>query len=189
MIDKLRSIVWKPFIVGIAIGIVVGLVFSNMKSSEITIEDEFDNSSDVHESLAIDYLAVYQMTDTFTKLIADNPIDINYDKKMQEASRNHEWLLIIDESKQEWEKEINKSLNLLYESLSEDDVDNLKKSQLAWKTFLTSDLNFEEKRFIDNNYLGTQGNVNFAIAELTHYRYRALKLKEYLYLLGQDIDF
>lgn len=137
----------------------------------------------------------YQGNDDFSKIIANNPIDQDYKKELEQLQQSNDtttltWGAFEGKYLTAWKKEMDAALKGLYQSLDEEDRGQLEQSQKSWQTYIDDDHAFVENKFLLTRTFGTQGDMQFTAAQSRRTRERTIKLMEYRFSIDREsVDF
>jgi uncharacterized protein YecT (DUF1311 family) len=108
-----------------------------------------------------------------------NPIDVLLQKRLDSSQNQTTAGMISCEAwaKDAWDKELNKYYKLLMGTLSADEKETLKKSQINWLTYRDSESKFSSQMYTDME--GTMWRSASVSAEVEIIKQRALELKAY----------
>ncbi|MED5016767.1 DUF1311 domain-containing protein [Paenibacillus chibensis] len=161
------------------------------ESKEIT-EGRSDSSNNEVLSMSIGNL---DLKGEFYDEMLRNPIDHDYEVEFNEFQNSKEnittlaWGALEGRYTEIWDKELNQIYKKLLSKLDREPREALIESQKEWLQYHLKESKFVEKTFIDNGYLGTQGQVSLARVIRERIKERTMQLFEYRYLLDREVEF
>ncbi len=137
----------------------------------------------------------YDLSGEFYDEMLRNPIDHDYEVEFNEFQNSKEMITTLGwgalESKytEIWDNELNQIYKELLSKLDREPREALIESQKEWLQYHLREIEFVEKTFINDGYLGTQGSVSLGKVIRERIRERTMQLFEYRYLLDGEVEF
>ncbi|WP_270168642.1 lysozyme inhibitor LprI family protein [Paenibacillus sp. SYP-B4298] len=137
----------------------------------------------------------YDLSGEFYDEMLLNPIDHDYEVEFNEFQNSKEMITTLGwgalESKytEIWDNELNQIYKELLSKLDREPREALIESQKEWLQYHLREIEFVEKTFINDGYLGTQGSVSLGTVIRERIRERTMQLFEYRYLLDGEVEF
>lgn len=160
------------------------------------VQTEVEVQDDLKENNNIKYNKKYTLkgntSDEFAFLMTENPIDLEYEKICDNYDGSSLMLMQIeDDYKNWWASEMETAYTELQNLLEGEDLEQLKKSQVAFLEYLNGKDAMDTSFYVEQKY-DTIGNLRTSMvysenAELV--KNRAYTLLEYVYILTGEINF
>jgi uncharacterized protein YecT (DUF1311 family) len=132
----------------------------------------------------------------FSDQVKNNKIDKDYKTEWEKLNNSTEFSTqscVELEAKyiKLWDVELNSIYKKLMSNLNEKNKIILRKAQQGWIQYNENDEVFVWENFIsgEENQIGSQGLYQVRLALKNRIRERTLKLMEYYYMMGNDIQF
>lgn len=163
----------------------------NGTESKKTTEVQSDHSDNEVLSMSV---GIYDLSGEFYDEMLQNPIDHDYEVEFNEF-QNFEnittlgWGALESKYSEFWDKELNQIYKKLLSELDKEAKEALIGSQKDWLQHHLREIEFVEKSFVNNGYLGSQGTVSLSRGIKERIRERTMQLFEYRYLLDGEVEF